>query len=317
MNEQIMNNQTTMKISFCCAHTKAEPWLAGLRAALPSADITQWQAHAAPADYAVVWAPPQQFFDEQTGLKAAFNIGAGVDALMHLHIPHGVQVVRLEDAGMAVQMAEYVCQAVIRHFRELDGLEQSMRKGQWHLRKPQRRADFPVGVMGLGVLGSQVAAALKQFEFPVLGFSRSQKSLAGVRCFHGDAQWLDFLQQCRVLVNLLPLTPQTRDLLNRDTMSRLRPGAYIINVARGAHLVDQDLLDLVHSGHLSGATLDVFRDEPLPPEHGFWQEPRITMTPHTSARTLREDTIAQIALKIQALARGEKISGLVDAGVGY
>ncbi len=306
-----------MKISFCCTHTKAEPWLAGLRLALPMATVTQWQAHAEAADYAVVWAPPQQFFDEQTELKGVFNIGAGVDALMQLRLPTQTQFFRLEDAGMAVQMAEYVCQAVIRHFRELDATEREMRVGQWHLRKPQRRADFPVGVMGLGILGAQVAQALAQFEFPVLGFSRSQKSLAGVRCFHGDGQWLDFLQHCRVLVNLLPLTPQTLDILNRDTMSRLRPGAYIINVARGAHLVDQDLLDLIHTGHLSGATLDVFRAEPLAPEHEFWQEPRITMTPHTSARTLREDTIAQIALKIQALAKGEKISGLVDMGTGY
>jgi glyoxylate/hydroxypyruvate reductase A len=306
-----------MNIGFCCAHTRPEPWLEGLRAAVPGAEVSVWQPGAPALDVAVVWAPPQALFDEQPQLKAVFNIGAGVDALMRLRLPPGLKVYRLEDAGMAAQMAEYVCHAVIRHFREFDGLEADMRAGQWRLRKPRARADFPVGVMGLGVLGARVATALSQFDFPVLGFSRTPKSLPGVRCLHGDAQWLDFLRQCRVLVNLLPLTPQTENVLNRQSLSCLMPGAYVINVARGAHLVDQDLLDVIASGHVSGATLDVFRQEPLPPEHGFWREPRITLTPHTSARTLREDTIAQIAGKLAAFTRGEKISGLVDAARGF
>lgn len=306
-----------MRIGFCCANTRPEPWLAALRAAVPGAQVSVWEPGAEPFDVAVVWTPPQAFFDEQTTLKAVFNIGAGVDALMKLRLPANLAVFRLEDAGMAVQMAEYVCHAVIRHFRELDGIEADMRAGIWRLRKPRQRADFPVGVMGLGVLGARVATTLAQFDFPVLGYARSPKSLPGVRCFHGQAQWLDFLRQCRVLVNLLPLTPQTQDLLNRQSLSSLMPGAYLINVARGAHLVDQDLLDLIASGHLSGATLDVFRQEPLPPAHGFWREPRITLTPHTSARTLREDTVAQIASKLAAFVRGEKISGQVDAARGF
>lgn len=306
-----------MKIGFCCANTRPEPWLEGLRAAVPGAQVSVWQPGAAPLDVAVVWAPPQALFDEQPQLKAVFNIGAGVDALMQLRLPSGMAVFRMEDAGMAVQMAEYVCQAVIRHFREFDAMEADSRQGQWRLRKPRLRADFPVGVLGLGVLGARVATALTQFEFPVLGFSRTPKSLPGVRCFHGDAQWLEFLGHCRVLVNLLPLTPQTRDLLNRNTLACLQPGGYLINVARGAHVVDQDLLDLIASGHLSGATLDVFRQEPLPGEHGFWREPRITLTPHTSARTLRADTIGQISRKLAAFVRGEKISGQVDMTLGF
>jgi len=119
-----------MKITFCCTDTKAEPWLQGLAAALPGADITVWQPGAPVADYAVVWAPPQQFLDEQQGIQALFNIGAGVDALLQRRLPSGARVVRLDDAGMAVQMAEYVCHAVIRHFREFDQYEASMRAGQ-------------------------------------------------------------------------------------------------------------------------------------------------------------------------------------------
>ncbi len=306
-----------MKLLFCCAGTKPEPWIAGLRAALPAADVAVWEPGAPAADYAVVWAPPQAFLDEQPGLKAVFNIGAGVDALLKLRLPPTARVVRLDDAGMSVQMAEYVCHAVIRHFREFDGYEADVRQGRWSYRKPRSRADFAVGVMGLGVLGSRVAQALRVFEFPVNGWSRSPKALDGVRGFSGREGFNDFLAASRVLVNLLPLTPDTQDILNRDTLSRLQPGGYVINVARGAHLVDEDLLALLDEGHLAGATLDVFRTEPLPAGHPFWAHPTITVTPHTSARTLRDESIAQIAGKIRALEQGEPIAGIVDPVRGY
>jgi glyoxylate/hydroxypyruvate reductase A len=306
-----------MKITFCCPGTKPEPWLEGLRAALPQAEIEVWQAGAPGADHAVVWAPPQQFFDEQAQLKGIFNIGAGVDALLKLQLPARSTVVRLDDAGMSVQMAEYVCHAVIRHFREFDGYQADIKAGKWSYRKPRERGDFPVGVMGLGVLGERVAKTVAQFDFPVMGWSRSARSLPGVRCFAGAAQFNDFLSASRVLVNLLPLTPHTRDIMRRETLSRLQPGGYVINVARGAHLVEEDLLALLDSGHLAGAMLDVFRTEPLPDGHPFWQHPKITITPRTSARTLRDESIAQIAGKIRALEAGLPIAGIVDPVRGY
>ncbi len=182
-----------MKITFCCTDTKAEPWLQGLAAALPDAEISVWQPGAPQADYAVVWAPPQQFMDEQAGLKALFNIGAGVDALLKLRLPPQALVVRLDDAGMAVQMAEYARHAVIRHFREFDGYEADMAAGRWGYRKPRLRSDFPIGVMGLGVLGERVAKALAQFDFPINGWSRSPKAIDGVRAFTGAEQFNDFL----------------------------------------------------------------------------------------------------------------------------
>lgn len=306
-----------MKITFCCTDTKAEPWLAGLRAALPAAQVDVWQPGAPAADHAVVWAPPQQFFDEQPQLKGVFNIGAGVDALLKLRLPPQAVVVRLDDAGMSVQMAEYVCHAVIRHFREFDGYEADVKQGKWSYRKPRSRADFPIGVMGLGVLGERVARALRVFEFPVNGWSRSAKTIEGVRGFAGAAQFNDFLAGSRVLVNLLPLTPDTRDIMRLETLSKLQPGAYVINVARGAHLVEDDLITLIDNGHLAGAMLDVFRTEPLPAAHPFWQHPKITVTPHTSARTLRDESIAQIAGKILAMQCSEPIVGIVDPARGY
>jgi len=306
-----------MNITLCCTDTKVEPWLQGLQTALPGADISVWQPGAPQADYAVVWAPPQQFLDEQPGLRALLNIGAGVDALLRLHIPPGCRVVRIDDGGMAVQMAEYVCHAVVRHFRELDAYEADMRAGRWGFRRPRERAEFPVGVMGLGVLGERVARALAHFEFPVNGWSRSAKALDGIRAYSGAEGFHDFLAASRVLVNLLPLTPETQDIINRETLSRLQPGAYVVNVARGAHLVEQDLLALIDSGHVAGATLDVFRTEPLPAGHPFWTHPKITVTPHTSARTMREESIAQIARKMAALQRGEPVPGTVDLARGY
>lgn len=309
-----------MRVVFCCTGTKAEPWLAGLRAALPAADVSEWAPGAPPADYAVVWAPPQQFLDEQTGLKAMFNIGAGVDALMKLQLPPDVPVVRLDDAGMSVQMAEYVCHAVIRHFREFDGYAADVATGKWSYRKPNLRGDFPIGVLGLGVLGQRVCAALAQFDFPVRGWSRSAKVVPGVQCFSGAAGLDEFLTGSRILVCLLPLTPETENILNQDTLGRLMPGAYLINVARGGQLVDDDLIALLDSGHLSGATLDVFREEPLPATDRFWHHPKVTLTPHTSARTLRGESISQIVGKIVQLEGGVAITslaGVVDPKQGY
>jgi glyoxylate/hydroxypyruvate reductase len=306
-----------MRITFCCADTKPEPWLDGLRATLPQADISIWQSGAPQADYAVVWAPPQQFFDQQPALKAAFNTGAGVDALLKLRIAPQTQLVRLDDAGMSVQMAEYVCHAVIRHFRELASYEADTRQGTWSFRKPRSRSQFPVGVLGLGVLGLRVAKSLSLFDFPVQGWSQNAKLIEGVQCWHGAHQLDAFLRQSKVLVCLLPLTPDTENMLNQRSLGLLQSGGYLINVARGAHVVDADLVALLDSGHLAGATLDVFRQEPLPAEHVFWKHPKITLTPHTSARTLRDESIAQIARKIIAVHSGQSVAGVVDRIKGY
>jgi glyoxylate/hydroxypyruvate reductase A len=306
-----------MRILFSATQTRPQPWVDALRREFPEADVQEWQPGAAPADYAVVWRPPQQLFDEQRGLKAIFNTGAGVDALLALELPPGALLVRIGDGGMAVQMAEYVCHAVIRHFRELDCYEDDVRHGAWSFRRPRRREDFPVGIMGLGVLGQRVAQALAHFEFPLRGWSRTPKAVAGMQCFAGAAQFGEFLSGTRVLVCLLPLTPETEGIMNRQTLSKLLPNAYVINVARGAHLVEEDLLALLDSGRLAGATLDVFRTEPLPEGHPFWKHPKLTITPHTSARTLRDETIEQIAGKLRRLERGEPIPGVVDPERGY
>ena len=249
-----------MRITVYLTDNRPDPWIEGLKAELPDAVIEAWKPGAPQADHAVVWAPPQEFIDQQPHLRGIFNIGAGVDALLKLKVPAHTRIVRLDDAGMSVQMAEYVCHTLIRHFREFDIYEADAREGKWSYRKPKLRRDFPVGIMGLGVLGERVAKAVAQFEFPVNGWSRSPKAIEGLRCFAGEAEFDAFLGATRVLVNLLPLTESTRGILNRETLPRLnggKPGGYLINVARGAHLVEADLIPLLDSGQLAGATLDV------------------------------------------------------------
>ena len=306
-----------MKIIVSLTDNRPEPWIEGLKAELPDAQIETWQPGAAQADHAVVWVPPQQLLDEQPKLRGLFNIGAGVDALLKLKVPPQTLIVRLDDAGMSVQMAEYVCHTLIRHFREFDVYEADAREGRWSYRKPRMRRDFPVGIMGLGVLGERVAKAVAQFEFPVLGWSRSPKAIDGVKVFSGEAQFDEFLSSTRVLVNLLPLTEATRGILNRSTLGKLKPGGYLISIARGAHMVEDDLIPMLDAGQLAGATLDVFQVEPLPSDHPFWRHPKIVVTPHASARTPREESISQIAGKIRAMEQGLPVSGVVDPTRGY
>ena len=306
-----------MNISICLSDISPEPWVVSLKKALPTATVGVWKPGVPLADYAVVWDPPQQFIDEQSDLKALFNIGAGVDNLLQLSLPSSLKVVRLEDAGMSVEMSEYVCHAVIRYFREFKQHETNKQLGKWSYRKTKTRNDFIIGVMGLGTLGMQVVKTLQMFQYPINGYSRNLKEIEGVTCFSGEHGLTKFLNNTRVLINLLPLTSETENIMNYNTLSNLQEGGYVINIARGAHLVDDDLLKLIDAGHLAGATLDVFRTEPLAADHPFWQHPKITITPHTAARTRREESVEQISMKIQALQHGISITGIIDPQRGY
>ena len=309
-----------MKIIFYSPENNSQPWLDELAFALPGAEVWAWTPACAArqADYAVLWGPPLELFASQHQLKAVFNIGAGVDGVMKLpNLPPGVPIVRLNDAGMGVQMAEYVCHALIRYARGFDAYAVQAKNREWKRQSPIHRGAFPVGVMGLGDIGARVAHAVAAFEYPTCGWSRSVKSLSGITTFAGSGGLDKFLRQVRVLVCALPLTLETEGILNVATLSKLQPNGYLINVARGKHLVENDLLTMLDNGHLAGATLDVFREEPLPISHAFWSHPKITITPHISAITLRGESIVQIAQKILALERGAAIEGVVQTARGY
>ena len=297
-----------------------EPWLRAFASEMPQAEVIVWEEgqRIAPCDYAVLWSPPPALLDDLMHVKAIFVTGAGVDGIMKFaDVLPPVPIVRLGDAGMAVQMAEYIAYAVLRYFRRFDEYENQARSGQWAQLPLREKKAFSVGLMGMGVLGTAVLEALAPFGFPLRGWSRTEKTIDGVACFHG-ADGLDaFLRGTRVLVCMLPLTTETNNLLDRSRLSVLPEGAYLINVGRGAHVAEPDLLTLIRSGHIAGATLDVFRNEPLPAPHPFWEEPRITITPHVAAATLPFESVVQIAEKIRAMLAGEPVADLVDRSRGY
>jgi glyoxylate/hydroxypyruvate reductase A len=295
------------------------PWMRDLKEALPGCEVVLWHSELDAAfDYALVWGPPAELLPQLAKVKAVFLAGAGVDALLKFGdaLPQ-VPIVRLGDAGMGVQMAEYVLHAVLRYFRRFDEYENQAKDGVWAPLALEDKSAFSIGVMGTGALGKQVLAALGHFGFPLRGWSRTEKRIDGVACFTGAEQLDAFLAATRILVCMLPLTADTEGLLDRRLLEKLPRGAYLINVARGALVAEPDLLALIRSGHIAGATLDVFRNEPLPSPHPFWGEPKIAITPHISALTVRSDSVRQIAHKINALERGEPVADVVDRTLGY
>ena len=297
-----------------------DEWIVPLQAAVPDAQFYNWVGDGPPvgADLAVVWNPPTDLLLREPGVRAVFNLGAGVDALFRLPgLRDDTPLIRLEDAGMAVQMAEYAVYALLRASRNFDEYQRQQQDGRWRPLPHIQRSAWPVGVLGMGVMGARVAQTLAALDYPVAGWSRSGKDLPSVQKFSGPEQLPAFLARTRVLINTLPLTDETRGILCRDTLQQLLPAAYLVNVGRGEHLVEDDLLALLESGHVHGATLDVFCKEPLPPEHPFWQHPRVTITPHVAAGSLREETIAQVAEKINCFMRGEPVTGVVMRRRGY
>lgn len=313
-----------MKIIFYSPTSDAALWLHDLVHALPDAEVREWQpGDHAPADYAIVWRPPHEMLAGRDTLRAVFNLGAGVDAILAIEarepgtLPRNVPLVRLEDSGMARQMAEYAMHAVLRYLRRFDEYALLQNERNWEMLEPHPRETFTVGVLGLGLLGTHVAERVATLGVPVRGYSRNARSIEGVTTFAGPAQFDAFLDGVKVLINLLPYTPDTHDVLNASVFAKLAHGAYVVNLARGRHLVDKDLLAALDSGQIAGAMLDVFREEPLDREHPFWRHPRIAITPHSAALTLRAESIEQIGRKIHALENGETIGGIVDLTRGY
>jgi glyoxylate/hydroxypyruvate reductase A len=294
----------------------AQRWQAAFRAALPDARFHAGDVDA--VDYVIAWRPRAQTFERTRVRKAIFNLGAGVDALLDVPtLPRDVPVYRLIDAGMSSQMAEYAVAAVLRAYRDFDVYAEDQRAARWQPREPRDKASFGVGVLGLGVLGRAVLDALRPFGFPLYGHARTPCDLPGVRVLAGEASVREFLGHCSVCICLLPATPATRDFFDRRRLAWLPRGAHLVNLARGALVVDQDLVAALDDGHLAGATLDVFREEPLPAAHAFWHHPRVTITPHVSALTRVEASVAQVAAGIRDLEAGREPPGRVDRQRGY
>ncbi|NDA94041.1 MAG: glyoxylate/hydroxypyruvate reductase A [Betaproteobacteria bacterium] len=308
-----------MKIAVVFADEKERlNWTQALQAAFAGsgieAEVSPYNAQASAnnpikADYAVGWLPPAAFFAAQPQLKAFFNAGAGVDAILRSKtVPADLAIYRLEDAGMGLQMAQYCALECLHVLGQREAYAEDQRHGRWQQREPLDALDYPVGILGMGVLGQQVATSLQALGFPVQGFRRQDDS---------PANWQRFLQATRILILLAPLTEKTRGMINAEALDLLRPGAWLINVARGPLVVEADLLHALDHGLLAGASLDVFCQEPLDPSSRFWQHPKVRITPHVAACTLLQPAVKQIAAKMMQLIGGESPSGKIDRKLAY
>ena len=313
-----------MRVVVTLSAAEEQPWLALFRGALPGAHVERREpdqpvrAGEPRADYVVVAEPCRTVFDAQPAPKAAFAASAGVAHLLRLpNLPREVPLLRLEDGGMAQPMSRYVLAAALRYALHLDDYARQQREVRWEQQRERAPALIRAGVLGLGMIGSAVAQALVAQGFAVRGFAQSEKRIAGVACYAGAARFDAFLTGVDFLVNVLPFTPATKGLLDARAFALLADGAHVVNIGRGASLVDADLLAALDSGKLSGATLDVFAEEPLPSAHPYWHHSRVTVTPHVSGLTVPEEAVAQIAARIARLERGEAVTGIVDRKRGY
>lgn len=298
----------------------ARQWAEALRQLLPGSNVAIEGQEPVPTglDYAVVWRPPAGWLGDRPGLRAVFSAGAGVDHLIDSgELPAALPLYRIEDGGMAAQMAGYCAHEVLRFNFGHARYEAQQRAGLWKEWPAALPARCTVGVFGLGVLGREVALTLARLGFEVRGYARTAHAIEGVRCFDERHGLPAFLAECRVLILLAPLTAATRDLFDAARLADLPRGAWLINVARGALVVDEALIEAIDAGHLAGASLDVFREEPLPADHPFWRHPHIRITPHVSAHTVVAESARQVAERIGRLEAGLTAGGRVDPARGY
>lgn len=267
--------------------------------------------------YALAWDPPQGFFAPYTQLKLLVNLGAGVDALVGRTDLPEIPITRLSDPDMARMMAGYVLFAVLRYARDIPQFERAQREQRWHYLHPRVPSSIRVGVLGLGELGAYAAIELARHGFDVRGWSRSQKSIAGIACSSGMAALDEFLAGCDILVVMLPLTPQTRGLLSAERLSRLPPGCAFINVSRGAVVSQEALTQALGNGQIGYATLDVFEREPLGPDDPLWAMENVLITPHLASVALPATAALQVADNIQRCARKEQVLNQVFPTRGY
>jgi glyoxylate/hydroxypyruvate reductase A len=299
---------------------ETQDWVDRLRRLLPGREVRPLEDPGPPEDvaYAVVWAPPAGAIARFPRLKAVVSVGAGIDhVLRDPDLPRHLPILRTTGPEMVQRLREYVALHVLTHHRQLAVTDANQARGVWQqiVTPPAQRRG--VGVMGLGHIGAQCALTLSELGFDVAGWSRNEKALAGIRTFAGPEGLPGFLARTEILVCLLPLTPETKDILNAGLFGRLPAGAALINAGRGGHLVEADLLSALDSGQLSGATLDVFRTEPLPVDHPFWTHPKVRVTPHIASYIDPATGAGVVADNILRYEAEGRLPDMADATRGY
>jgi glyoxylate/hydroxypyruvate reductase A len=295
-------------------------WPPHLTAAFPGHEVRYWPeiGDKAAIDYALVWHPEPGLLASLPNLRLIVSLGAGIDHILRdPNLPPGVPILRLVDPHMTQAMSEYVALQVLRlHRRDIDYRAQQAAE-EWRELGQANAAERRVGILGFGTLGQATGRTLQALGFPVAGWTRSAKQVPGFVTYAGAAGLNEMLARSDILVCLLPMTPETENILDGRLFARLPRGAGLVNAGRGRHLVENDLLAALDGGQLSAAVLDVFRDEPLPPGHPFWRHPRIVITPHVAADTHPPTALPIIADAIRDLEAGRPVANLVDPRRGY
>ncbi len=299
---------------------QAAEWKELLRQRLPDLDfrIHPDTRDRTEIEVVLAWKPPHGLLATFPKLRLICSLGMGVDHLLDdPRLPRFVPIARLVDSNMAEQMSEYALYAVLHFHRRFDQYERFQRSRLWQELPLPHTAQRRVGIMGLGVVGLDCARKLAGLGFRVLGWSRTPKQEPGVECWHGREGLPHFLAGSEIVVVTLPLTPDTSGILAADTLRLLPQGSYIVNIARGGLVVEDDLLQALDTGHIAGAFLDVTEREPLPAESPLWCHPNVRLTPHIAGLTNPQTGADPIAENIRRLRRGEPLLDLVDPARGY
>ncbi|MBL4721209.1 MAG: glyoxylate/hydroxypyruvate reductase A [Alphaproteobacteria bacterium] len=296
-------------------------WRTALEDAAPDVPCRNWDdpGDDAAVEYALVWKPPVGELRRRfPNLKTIFSLGAGVDHLLvDPDLPAGIPIVRMVEPELTRGMVEYVALHVLRYHRETPLLEDQQRRREWREMATPTAPKRRVGIMGLGVIGQDCLRVLSALGFALSGWSRTAKDISGVTCHHGRDGLANFLTEVEILVCVLPYTAATENILNRDLFAQLPRGAYLINVGRGGLQDEDDILAALDSGQLAGATLDVFRQEPLPEDHAFWAHPNVTVTPHNAGTAQPWSAAGAVAANIERIRRGDAPLNIADLSEGY
>ena len=298
----------------------ARAWISALKELAPQLQVEVWPEieNDSAVEFVLCWNQPPGSLQSFANLKGISSLGAGVNHLLNdASRPAGVPIARLVDSDLQQSMAEYVLLGALDHIRQFSVYQQQQLCRTWQPLESIRSSDIGLGIMGIGSIGAYVGRKLQDVGFRVHGWCRTPKQLDGIDVFCGGAAFGEFLGKADILVCLLPLTAETAGILNARTFAQLPPAAYLINVARGRHLVEQDLLAALAAGRLAGALLDVFSEEPLPVQHPFWTHAKIRLTPHVASRTNPRSAASQVIDNYQRALAGRPLLNQVDPERGY
>ena len=317
-NQVVINRKMAEVLAIKADFERFDEWVQAFRES--DLKLVRWEdlKEGQAIDYALVWQPTTGMFDPHPEIKIIFSIGAGVDHMLGENVlPKGVPVVRMVETNLTLGMTVYVTYQILRHHRFMPLYEQFQRDKNWKeiIQIPASRRN--VGIMGMGVLGTACAQVLKSFGFRLFGWSRSEKHIEGIEHYHGPEQLHTMLSYCDFLICLLPNTQETNHILCAKNLMHLPKQAVLINVGRGSLLVENDLITLLDSDHLSAAVLDVFQEEPLPTNSPLWNHPRITITPHVASMTVPETSAEHIWTNIKLYRLGHPLTHVADMQRGY